>query len=124
MGCPAAATSARLMFRALCTCRSKVKRTAGCGCGFSRQSRVMTMNKSTQLAWAALCIVLLIYSTEFAQRSQGQPGKVTRSLHEVNQVARPDANHVIAIVGATLIDGRGGAPVPDSVVVVRGEKIV
>jgi hypothetical protein len=36
----------------------------------------------------------------------------------------PDANHVIAIVGATLIDGRGGAPVPDSVVVVRGERIV
>lgn len=29
----------------------------------------------------------------------------------------------MAIVGATLIDGRGGAPVPDAVVVVRGERI-
>ena len=42
----------------------------------------------------------------------------------MNQVAQPDANHVVAIVGATLIDGRGGAPLLDSVVVVRGEKIV
>jgi imidazolonepropionase-like amidohydrolase len=29
----------------------------------------------------------------------------------------------LAIVGATLIDGRGGSPVPDAVVVVRGDKI-
>ncbi len=29
-----------------------------------------------------------------------------------------------AIVGATLIDGRGGAPLLDAVVVVRGEKIL
>jgi imidazolonepropionase-like amidohydrolase len=33
------------------------------------------------------------------------------------------ADTVFAIVGATLIDGNGGAPVPDAVVVVRGRRI-
>lgn len=51
--------------------------------------------------------------------AQNQP-----SLREVNEIARPDASRTVAIVGATLIDGRGGPPVRDAVVVVRGEKIV
>src|SRR5262245_21496326 len=46
------------------------------------------------------------------------------SMREVNEVAKPAANQTIAIVGATLIDGRGGAPVNDAVVIVHGEKIV
>src|ERR1043165_1458745 len=46
------------------------------------------------------------------------------SLREVNKVAQPPATSVIAIVGASLIDGRGGPVVRDSVVVVRGERIV
>jgi imidazolonepropionase-like amidohydrolase len=72
-----------------------------------------------------LLIALVVCTTILAQSSLGpdfkQDSKV--SLREINDVARPDANHVIAIVGATLIDGRGGAPVLDSVVLVRGEKI-
>src|SRR3954453_6629544 len=47
-----------------------------------------------------------------------------RSLREVNKVAQPAATSVIAIVGANLIDGRGGPVIPDSVVVVRGEQIL
>ena len=46
-----------------------------------------------------------------------------RPMREVNEVARPAATQIIAITGATLIDGRGGAPVPDAVVVLRGDKI-
>src|SRR5215475_1978500 len=46
------------------------------------------------------------------------------SMREVNEVAKPAANQMIAIVGVTLIDGRGGPPVNDAVVIVRGEKIV
>ena len=45
-------------------------------------------------------------------------------LREVNEVARPDGDRAVAILGATLIDGRGGAAVPDAAVVVRGERIV
>ena len=46
------------------------------------------------------------------------------SLREVNTVAQPAATSVIAIVGATLIDGTGGPVVTDSIVVIRGERIV
>ena len=46
------------------------------------------------------------------------------SLREVNKVAQPAATSVIAIVGATLIDGTGGPVVTDSTVVIRGERIV
>jgi imidazolonepropionase-like amidohydrolase len=46
------------------------------------------------------------------------------SLREVNKVAQPAATSVIAIVGATLIDGTGGPVVTDSVVVISGDKIV
>jgi len=53
-----------------------------------------------------------------------QQSVTKRSLHEINQVAQPGQSRLIAIVGATLIDGRGGVPVPDSVVVVQGSKIV
>src|ERR1041384_679576 len=45
-------------------------------------------------------------------------------LREVNKVAQPAATSVIAIVGATLIDGTGGPVVTDSTVVIRGERIV
>jgi imidazolonepropionase-like amidohydrolase len=44
-------------------------------------------------------------------------------VREINQVKEPSATSSIAIVGATLIDGRGGPSVPDSVVVIRGERI-
>lgn len=47
-----------------------------------------------------------------------------QSLREVNQVAQPQAASVIAIVGANLIDGRGGPVVSDSVVVIRNERII
>ncbi|HET6863402.1 MAG TPA: amidohydrolase family protein [Pyrinomonadaceae bacterium] len=46
-----------------------------------------------------------------------------RSVREVNQVAKPTAGSLIAIVGATLIDGRGGPAISDSVVVIRDERI-
>lgn len=47
----------------------------------------------------------------------------TSSLREVNDVAQPRAESTIAIVGATLIDGLGGPAIPDSVVIVRGDRI-
>src|SRR5689334_8728778 len=46
------------------------------------------------------------------------------SLKEFNPPQSPDAKRPLAIVGATLIDGRGGRPIPDAIVVLRGEKIL
>ncbi|MFN2532597.1 MAG: amidohydrolase family protein [Pyrinomonadaceae bacterium] len=53
-----------------------------------------------------------------------QTSKTTvKSMREVNEVAMAPADQIIAIIGALLIDGRGGPPVPDSIVVVRGNRI-
>jgi imidazolonepropionase-like amidohydrolase len=67
-------------------------------------------------------IRILLFSLIVASAGLATQSRV--SMREVNEVAKPAANQTIAIVGATLIDGRGGLPVNDSVVVVRGEKIV
>ena len=47
----------------------------------------------------------------------------TSSLREVNKVAAPSKSTAIAIVGADLIDGRGGPLVSDSMVVIEGDRI-
>ena len=73
-----------------------------------------------------LCgLILLLFTSYFLVAGQpGQRAPVRKSsLHEVNQIAQPPATSTIAIVGATLIDGRGGAAIPDSVVIVRGDRI-
>ncbi len=44
-------------------------------------------------------------------------------LREVNPPAQTDASDVVAIVGATLLDGQGGRPLPDSTVVVTAGAI-
>src|SRR5688572_11182169 len=46
------------------------------------------------------------------------------SRREVNAVSAPEGTPPVAIVNATLIDGRGGPPVPGSTVMVRRERIV
>ncbi|HKE58585.1 MAG TPA: hypothetical protein VKB46_17860, partial [Pyrinomonadaceae bacterium] len=65
-------------------------------------------------------IVLLISASALlsAQSTSRQA-----SVREVNQVAQPPATSTIAIVGATLIDGRGGPAVPDSIVIIHGDRI-
>src|SRR6476620_10445586 len=52
-----------------------------------------------------------------------QPSQPKPTVREVNQVARPASTAMIAIVGATLIDGRGGPPINDSIVIVQGDRI-
>jgi imidazolonepropionase-like amidohydrolase len=69
------------------------------------------------LALTLLCAA----SVAAQQRAAGARPRV--SVREVNEVAAAGPDHVVAIVGATLIDGRGGGPIPDSAVVVRGGKI-
>jgi imidazolonepropionase-like amidohydrolase len=50
------------------------------------------------------------------------PAAPSVALKEINPPAA-GTNRVVAIVGATLIDGKGGAPVSNAVVIVRGAKI-
>ena len=77
---------------------------------------------------SAILLASLLCGAGFAQGRRGATaaGRVAgrRQVTEVNQVAKADPGHTVAVVGATLIDGRGGAPIRDSVVVVRGDRIV
>ena len=83
--------------------------------------------RTTRRIFSASVALLLLCGAAWAQRPRA--ARAVRSVtparaREVNRVAPADAGRTVAIVGATLVDGRGGAPVPDSVVVVRGERIV
>jgi len=70
---------------------------------------------------ACTCILVLLSGSFLLSAQTASSGQ--RSLREVNQVARPAGTSIIAIVGATLVDGRGGPAISDSVVLVRGERI-
>lgn len=66
------------------------------------------------------CFLWLVVAVRCAAALRDAPG----SLHELNPPGAPVATQLVAIVGATLIDGRGEPPVSNSVVLVRGEKII
>lgn len=78
-------------------------------------------------SFRAALIASLLCGAAFSQTRRGASSRTNARRHqvnEVNRVAAADPNRTTAIVGATLIDGRGGSPVKDSVVVVRGERII
>lgn len=54
----------------------------------------------------------------------GLLGICTAHAQEMNLVASPQPDSVVAIVGGKLIDGKGGRPLPDSCILVRGNQIV
>lgn len=66
------------------------------------------VRRSALRALAALALVAASHDALLAQRAPG---------------AASPANEVIAIVGATLIDGNGGPPVPDVTILVRDKRI-
>lgn len=75
------------------------------------------MRTALKVCAAALTLTIVWGSALGQRRAAPTPVK------EVNRVEGADAGRTVAVVGATLIDGRGGPPVADSVVVVRGERI-
>jgi len=72
--------------------------------------------------WKVLLIALALCAGASAQR-RGNAPKVRKAPREVNELNAPSPDRVVAIVGATLVDGRGGAPIRNSAVVVRGDRI-
>ena len=83
--------------------------------------RIIRGSISTAVVASLLC------GAAFSQTRRGAAAHAharRRQVTEVNRVAAADPAHTVAVVGATLIDGRGGAPVRDSVVIVRGDRVV
>jgi imidazolonepropionase-like amidohydrolase len=60
-------------------------------------------------------LLWLLLATECVAALSDLPG----SLKEINQPSFADSPQITAIVGATLVDGRGGPPVTNSVVLIR-----
>ncbi|MCC5905293.1 MAG: amidohydrolase family protein [Balneolaceae bacterium] len=71
------------------------------------------------------CTLLFFLTTVllYAQNQVYSPQQ-TRTLIEVNTPAAQDSDHVLAITGCRLIDGLGGTPVEDAVVIIKGNRIV
>ena len=70
-----------------------------------------------------LAVWFLMTLSAVAAGFAAEPPARWSGLVEVNPPAEPPPGSVTAIVGATLIDGRGGVPIPDAVVIVRGSRI-
>jgi len=54
----------------------------------------------------------------------GSAPVVAQAPREMNDIPTPSAERIVAIVGATLIDGTGAPAVHDAVVLIRGSRIV
>ena len=76
-----------------------------------------------RVAAVAVMLVLLGLGVT-AQRSTAPKPLAPRQISEINQLVRPASDKVIAIVGATLIDGKGGSPLTDAAVVVKSDTII
>ena len=70
----------------------------------------------------AVVALLLCGGPVVAQRP---PARIntTHPVREIDTLAAASASATTAIVGVTLIDGRGGPALPNAVVVVRGDRI-
>src|SRR5829696_3385797 len=80
--------------------------------------------KTARIIFLTALTLALAWGPASAQRRAGERRAARVPVREVNGVARAEPTRTVAIVGATLIDGRGGPPVADSVVVVHGDRIV
>jgi len=70
-----------------------------------------------------LPVFLFIFFSCTTTEDQSSKSKSQVVIHELNENQIAKGAKVIALVGATLIDGNGGDPVQNSLVIVRNEKI-
>lgn len=77
---------------------------------------------NTQLVkYASTALVFILFSCTVDDRSSDKKSQVT--IHELNELEIEKGARVIGIVGATLIDGNGGVPIQNSLILVRNERI-
>lgn len=57
------------------------------------------------------------------QNGNKPTGKNTKIIQELNQAEIGKGNHTIALTGATLIDGNGGNPVENAIVIIKNSMI-
>ncbi len=77
-------------------------------------TKSINMRKITYLFAAFIILFACSKTTDIAQK---------RIIHELNEKEIRKGDKIIAIVGATAIDGNGGEPLQNALVVVKNEKI-
>lgn len=72
-------------------------------------------------------LILLVFTALFFLACADDPGArrhaARHEIHEVNEGEISAGEGVIALCGATLIDGRGGEPLKNACVIIRGDRI-
>jgi len=86
----------------------------------SRKTRELTMYQESDAPSRLRCLILAFLPLGLViwfdiGRTDAQ---------EMNNLASPQPDSVVAIVGGNLIDGNGGRPLPDSCIVIRGNQMV
>ena len=68
---------------------------------------------------------VILTSCDTVNKSTREPFDAISRLviHELNEKELPKGDKIIALIGATLIDGNGGEPIQNACVVVRNNKI-
>ncbi len=73
------------------------------------------------MKYIAIAIIITMFSCTREGGSSISTSKFI--IHELNEKEILKGDKIIALVGATLIDGNGGEPIPNSAVVIRNDKI-
>jgi len=73
------------------------------------------------MKYTSIVFVIILFSCKVKNESSDTYSKII--IHELNEKEIAEGDKVIALVGATLIDGNGGSPIQNSCVVVRNNKI-
>jgi imidazolonepropionase-like amidohydrolase len=72
------------------------------------------------IQYLVIILLAVFFSCQKGSKSNETNSKI---IHELNEREIPAGDRLVALVGATLIDGRGGAPVADSRVIIRNNRI-
>src|SRR3990170_2537110 len=69
--------------------------------------------------------LIMLFSTVLLSCQDGNKTKETNSkiINELNQAEIRKGDRTIALTGATLIDGRGGDPLSDALVIIQNDVI-
>jgi imidazolonepropionase-like amidohydrolase len=82
-------------------------------------------NPVRKITLLTICFLVALPSCQDGNKSKADPANAKPKIiiHELNEREIRKGTHVIAFVGATLIDGNGGEPLQNSCIVVRNDKI-
>jgi len=70
------------------------------------------------------CLFLLVCCADKDNSNSGSTAKTEKIIiHELNEKEIATGSGTIALIGGTLIDGRGGEPLVNSCIIVRGDRI-